>query len=139
MNIETFRRLLADIKGVGRNRIKIKPGREVLEILKTSLVTREDVRKRWKEIADIEPAKKHMKTERKKKRGEGSREGKKFSRLSRKRRWMIKVRALRKLVKILKEQGKIDNTMKRILYRKIKGGEIKSKRALMEIVDRKVM
>lgn len=139
MNIETFRRLLADIKGVGKNRIKIKPGREVLEILKTSLVTREDVRKRWKEVADIELPKKHMKKEGRKKKGEGSREGKKFSRLSRKRRWMIKVRALRKLVKILKEQGKIDSAMKKLLYRKIKGGEIKSKRALMELVERKVM
>ncbi|MEM0356656.1 MAG: 50S ribosomal protein L19e [Candidatus Anstonellales archaeon] len=136
MNITTFKRLLADIKGVGTNRIRIKPGREILEIIKTSLVTRNDVRQRWKEVADIVPEKKLLRKREKRKRGPGSRRGAKYSRLSKKRRWMIKVRALRKQVKILKEEGKIDNATKKLLYRKIKGGEIKSKRSMMEFLSR---
>ncbi len=136
MNVSTFKRLLADIKKVGINRIKIKPTKEALEIIKTSLVTRKDVKERWKEVAEILNVKKHIRSKDEKSQGPGRRKGGKYSRLSKKKRWIIKVRALRNAVKILEKENKIDSTMKKILYKKIKGGEIKSKRALMETLSR---
>lgn len=136
MNISTFRRLLADIKKVGQNRIIIKNTKEALEIIKTNLVTRKDVKERWKEVAEIAPLKKRMKKDKKKRRGEGSRKGAKYSLVSKKELWMIRVRALRSYVKRLKNEGKIDNNTKKLLYKKIKGGEIKNKRGLVEFLSR---
>jgi len=134
MNVQTFKRLLADIKNIGTNRIKIKPGRETLEILK-SLLSREDVRQRWKEIATISKVSSRRKNERKERRGPGSRKGTKYSRLSKKERWMIKVRALRKKIKELYYNGKIDSKLKKLLYLKVKGNVIKTKKALLEFVN----
>lgn len=136
MNINTFRRLLADIKNVGMNRVKIKNTKEALQVIKTSLVTRRDVKERWKEVAEIIPSKKRIKSKDERSQGPGRRKGGKYSRLSRKRRWIIKVRALRNAVKILEKEGKINKSIKKLLYKKIKGGEIKSKRALQEALSR---
>ena len=131
MNIGTFKRLASDIFGVGTNRIKIKEGREILEILKAEIVRREDVKARFSEIAYIVPVKGRRKKERKREQGPGRRKGTKYSRLSKKEQWMRKIRALRKFIKELYQSGKIDTKTKNDVYRKAKGGHIKSKRALI--------
>ncbi|NPA22390.1 MAG: 50S ribosomal protein L19e [Candidatus Micrarchaeota archaeon] len=131
MNIATFKRLASDIFGVGQNRIKIKEGREVLEILKAEIVRREDVKARFHEIAYIVPAKGRRRKKKEREQGPGRRKGTKYSRLPKKKQWMMKIRALRKLIKQLHQEGKIDTRTKNDVYRKAKGGYIRSKRFLL--------
>lgn len=62
-----------------------------------------------------------------KRKGLGSRKGKKTARLSDKAKWMIKVRSLRNHLQSLKAKNKINMDNYRNLYRKIKGGFFRSK------------
>jgi len=59
-------------------------------------------------------------------RGHGSRKGAKGARSDRKRAWISKIRALRKRLKILREDRYIDKTAYRKLYNKANGGVFRS-------------
>jgi large subunit ribosomal protein L19e len=63
-------------------------------------------------------------------RGHGSRKGKKYARLPKKERWIRTIRPIRSYLKQLKEEKKIDKTTYRKYYRKAKGGEFRSKHHL---------
>jgi large subunit ribosomal protein L19e len=58
--------------------------------------------------------------------GAGSKKGKKYSVVSRKTRWMNRIRAQRKHLANLRERRIITVTTYRSLYRKAKGGEFRS-------------
>jgi len=59
-------------------------------------------------------------------RGHGSRKGKKTARLSRKAAWILRIRALRRRLRYLRDTGIIDRRTYRMLYMKAKGGEFRS-------------
>ncbi|MAF99266.1 MAG: 50S ribosomal protein L19e [Nanoarchaeota archaeon] len=61
-------------------------------------------------------------------RGHGKRKGKKYSLVSKKDKWMNKVRAQRKLLKELKQWGKISPEVYTKLYRKVSGGYFRNRR-----------
>jgi len=63
-----------------------------------------------------------------KRKGLGSREGKKTARTPKKETWMNKIRSQRKLLKSMKESGAISKETFRNLYRKSKGGFFRSQR-----------
>jgi len=63
-----------------------------------------------------------------KKKGRGSRKGKKNSVISGKTRWIRKVRAQKKFLKILRNEKKIEKKVYRDLYFKVKGGFFRSRR-----------
>ena len=63
-----------------------------------------------------------------KRKGPGSRKGGPHSRLTKKERWTIKVRAQRKLLKELRDTGKIETKIYTDLYSKSKGGFFRSRR-----------
>ncbi len=58
--------------------------------------------------------------------GHGSRSGSANSRSPRKQRWMSKIRAQRRTLKELREEGKISPSQYRHFYRKAKGGSYRS-------------
>ncbi len=58
--------------------------------------------------------------------GHGSRKGAKGSIVSRKQRWITKIRALRKRLRELREDGSVDTTTYRMLYNKANGGVFRS-------------
>ena len=58
--------------------------------------------------------------------GQGTRKGKKYSVVSRKRRWIKKIRGLRSELRDLKKEEKISKTEYRKLYLQAKGGMFKS-------------
>jgi large subunit ribosomal protein L19e len=119
------KRLAADILGVGVSRVKISP--EAVERL-DEVVTRDDVRALIEEgLIWAEPKKgvsrgrwriRHLKKKRGRRRGPGSRKGK---RVDEQEVWKNKVRAMRRFLNTLKRQGKLEPAVWRRLYRMVKG------------------
>jgi large subunit ribosomal protein L19e len=117
----------------GENRVWIDP--DALDDI-ASAATKEDIRKliedgliRRKPVRGISRAranKRRMQRSKGRKRGHGSRKGKKGARMPSKRLWIIRIRALRRRLSSLRDEELIDRRTYRILYRKAKGGEFRS-------------
>ncbi|MFH0936168.1 MAG: 50S ribosomal protein L19e, partial [Candidatus Woesearchaeota archaeon] len=67
--------------------------------------------------------------------GHGSRKGKKTARLSRKNAWINKIRAQRSYLKYLHDKKLISPSNYRLLYRKSKGGFFRSERHIKLYID----
>ncbi|RUM34088.1 MAG: 50S ribosomal protein L19e [Archaeoglobus sp.] len=127
------RRLAAQILKCGENRIWINP--DALEDV-ASASTKEDVREliesgviKRKPIKGISRARINAKKAQRRKgrgRGHGRRKGKKTARMPRKEQWMIRIRAIRRRLRYLRDTGVIDRRTYRMLYMKAKGGEFRS-------------
>jgi len=63
--------------------------------------------------------------------GPGSRKGKKYARYPRKLRWIKTIRSIRRTLKDLRDSGKIDPSTYRRFYRLAKGGTFKSRNHLL--------
>lgn len=104
-------------------------------------ITKWDIRKLIKK-GDIKSLPEKIKVKsliKKRKRGPGSRKGKKYSIVPRKRRWMSAVRPQRKMLKELKALGQLDNANYRKLYNLVKGGMFRSKAHLKLHIEQKNM
>ncbi len=133
MNLKLQRRLASEILKCGEGRIWFDP--TALDEISTA-VTKEDIREliesgliKKKPVKGISRARiKKRKAQRAKgrRRGHGRRKGKATARMPRKRAWILRIRALRRRLKYLRDTGKIDSRTYRILYRKAKGGEFRS-------------
>ena len=120
------KRLAAKILGIGVSRVWLDPTK-MDEIKKA--VTKADIKKLISKgyIKELRPKIRKKRKEKKRRRGEGSRKGGKYSIVSKKRRWIITIRSLRKYLKELKENDKIDNRMYRKLLKLAKGGMFRSR------------
>jgi len=129
VKVNLQKRLAAKILKVGKSRVWLDP--EHLKDIKNA-ITRADIRrlilKGW--IKSL-PKKVRVKKERKKRRGEGKRKGKKHSIVPKKRVWINRVRPQRRLIKELKEQKKISASDYRKLYRLVKSGMFRSRAHLL--------
>ncbi|RLG74637.1 MAG: 50S ribosomal protein L19e [Thermoprotei archaeon] len=133
MDLSLQKRLAAEILGVGESRIWIDP--EAYERVETA-ITKEDVRRLIKDgIIRVKPEHsnsrarwriRHEKRKKGKRRGPGHRKGSKYSKVSRKEQWMMKVRALRRELRKFKERGVITPKEYREIYRLVKGGVFES-------------
>ncbi len=142
MDVYVQRRIAADILKCGVDRVWIDPER--LEDVKAAL-SRDDIRELIKkgvirklQKKGISSARvKKLKEQRKKgrRRGPGSRRGAAGARNPPKEQWMMTVRALRKLLKQLRDEGKIEKRVYRKLYRMAKGGFFRSKSHLMLYIE----
>ena len=132
MDVSMQKRLAADILKVGISRVRIKP--EELERV-ADAITRDDVRILIDEGAIYAVKKKGIsKRERRKRKGPGSRKGKKGARVGKKELWVRKVRRLRWILKVMKDRGEIDTKTYRKLRLWIKGGQIRSVRHMKEVL-----
>ncbi|MEM5870115.1 MAG: 50S ribosomal protein L19e [Candidatus Aenigmatarchaeota archaeon] len=120
------KKLAAQILKVGMSRIWLDPSKQK-EI--ESAITKADIRKLiQKGYIKVLPEKVPKPREKKRKRkGPGSRKGAKGAIMPEKRRWISTVRPLRKMLKELRDQGKIDRPTYRMLYRLVKGGMFRSR------------
>lgn len=135
MNLRAQKRMAATLLKTGLNRVWFDDDRltEVKEA-----ITKADIRALIKDKAiqakpeqgnsryRIRKLKKQKSKGRRK--GKGSRTGKKTARLSSKESWMAKIRTQRDLIKTLREKLLIDCSTYRMLYRKSKGGFFRSRR-----------
>ncbi len=69
-------------------------------------------------------------------RGRGSVKGHKGTRLQKKRTWIKTIRSIRKMLRELKSQGRIDNRTYRDIYTKSKSGYFRSKGHVMIYLER---
>jgi large subunit ribosomal protein L19e len=129
------RRLAADFLKCGIHRVKLDP--EKLDDI-TEAITREDIRRLikdgviWKEQEKGVSRARVRTKKRRKSRGSGSKEGGKYSRISRKEQWMIRVRAQRRRLRELRDRGLITRTTYRKVYMMVKAGAFKSVASMME-------
>jgi large subunit ribosomal protein L19e len=132
VNLRLKRRLAAKTFGVGVDRIWLDP--EASEDLEGS-DTREDMRAlRARGVIRVLHVRGQTGREKRERRGPGSRKGKKTSRLSRKERWMMRVRAQRRVLRDLRGKQIITPREYRHLYSLVKGGMFRTKKRLLEYV-----
>ena len=133
MNLTSQRRLAASILEVGVNRIWINP--EKIEDVEGA-ITRDEIRRLVKDGAikalpekSTSRARARILAEKKRtgrRIGFGTKKGKKYSVISRKRRWITRIRAIRRKLNELKESRVLTVGVYRSLYMKAKGGEFQS-------------
>lgn len=128
------KRLAARILKVGKSRVWFSPKhRKEIE----EAITARDFRALIKKgIIKKLPSKENLSIRKGKRKGIGRRKGAKYSRLSRKRRWIIKIRSLRRELKRLKESNLIEKEVYKDLYRKAGGGFFRDKSHLRIYLER---
>ncbi len=136
-DLRNQRRMAAQLLKCGVNRVWVDPDRTE-EVAKA--VTKDDIRVLINgkailknQIKGISSGrKKHIAKQKEKGRrqGAGRRKGRKYARLPRKERWMNTIRPIRRYLKKLREEEKIDKSVYRRYYRKAKGGEFRSRHHL---------
>lgn len=142
MNIKAQRRMASEILKCGSHRVYFNP--ESIDDVVMS-ITREDirnlikngvVRKRYKiGISRVRAIEKQKKRQKGRSRGLGKRKGGKTARDPAKRKWINKIRPLRRELRKLRTQNKIEIPIYRQLYMKAKGGAFNSVGSLHRYID----
>lgn len=133
MNLQ--KKLAAKILKCGVNRVWIDPKNEKVK----QAITRRDIRRFIKEglIKKLPDKKKKKRKLKKRQQKTGSRKGAKGARIGKKTEWLKVVRPQRKLLKELKEKGKLKPHVYRKVYKMIKGNAFRSKAHLMSYLKDK--
>lgn len=138
MKLKLQKRLAAQILKCSTKRIGFDPER--LEDIKGA-ITKVDIhflikgkaikRKPVKGVSKVRARKIREQKRKGRRRGFGSRKGKKTATLSRKSSWIQRIRALRKLLIELKNKKEISRNVYQNLYLKAKGGFFRSRRHIL--------
>ena len=140
MDLSSQKRIAADVLKCGITRVRITADGEAMKEVEEAL-TREDIRALVRKGLIIKVQKKgtssagarkiRKQKSRGRRKGTGSRKGRMGAREPGKPAWMKKVRALRALLRGLKESGSITNDVYRDFYMKVKGGMFRNKKHLL--------
>ena len=140
VNLRKKRELIARVLDVGSNRIRFEPDK--LDDI-SDAITREDMRSLIKngtiwtiKVKGISRsrAEKKLKTRRKHGTAAGSKKGKKTARAGKKEVYVKKTKAMRRHLKILKARNDINRETFWALYKRIKGGNVRSLSHLRDLV-----
>jgi len=141
-DLQHQRRLAIKVLGVGAGRIWLNP--EESDTI-AEAVTREDIRGliaediiKLKPVKGVSRGRARIKAEKRSyghRSGHGKRKGAKYARFPKKRRWIIKIRAQRKLLKHLREDRALDRPTYRMLYNKAGGGEFRDLNHLKTFIE----
>ena len=141
-DLRAQRRLAADVLGVGEGRVWLDPGAQE-EI--ADAITREDIRSLVDQgIVQAKDGRGNSRArarERDEKRayghrkGPGTRKGRAGARQGRKDHWIDTIRAQRRRLRELRDEGTLTPTEYRELYRKSSGGEFRSVQYLQTYID----
>lgn len=144
MDLTFQKRLAAKIFKCGVNRVYLDPKAE--EDIEAA-ISREDVRmlikkgviKKLDVVGNSRSRIRHNKAQRNKglRKGQGSRKGTKYARYPKKERWMKNIRVLRKTLKSLRMDNKIDAHTYRRYYLLAKGGAFKDRAHLLSHLELK--
>jgi len=137
MNVRNQRRIVAKLFNVGIGRVKLDPTK-LAEIKEA--ITKADLKSLISTGAiSIDKKKGHSKARSRKikiqkakgrRKGIGSKKGRKTARLPQKKFWMASIRAQRKFIKQLKSQGILTKSVYRDIYHKIKSNRFRSIRLI---------
>ncbi len=146
VNLSKQKRIAAQVLKVGVGRVWIDPDPEVAGDI-AEAITRDDIRglieegiigdKQKKGVSRGRARERAMKKSLGRRKGHGSRKGAKGARSGKKRLWITKIRALRRRLRELRDEGHVDRTTYRRLYIKAKGGEFRSIAHLNEFIKAK--
>ena len=138
MDLSLQKRLASEILGIGKDRIWIDPNKiqdvskalsrsDILDLIDKGIIRVKQVKGQSRTWAN------YIKEQKKKgrRRGAGSRKGSRKARLDKKENWIKRIRAIRNLLRELKEKNIIDKKLYRDLYKRAKSNEFKSKRAIL--------
>jgi len=138
MDLSLQRKLASEILGVGKDRIWIDPNKiqdvskalsrsDILDLIDKGIIRVKQIKGQSRTWAN------YIKQQKKKgrRRGAGSRKGGRKARLDKKESWIKRIRAIRNLLRELKEKNIIDKKLYRDLYKRAKSNEFKSKRAIL--------
>lgn len=133
VNLAKQKRIAAQVLKIGEGRVWIDP--EAAEDV-AGAITREDIRGLIEEGIIIGKQEKGVSRGRARvsarqkalgrRKGPGSRKGAKGARASRKKKWITKIRALRRRLKELRDDEFVAKTTYRRLYNKANGGDFRS-------------
>jgi large subunit ribosomal protein L19e len=133
-DISNQKRMAASILKCGMGRVHIDP--EAIEDV-AEAVTRQDVRTLIKDGAITKKQVRGISTGRlkklreqkakKRRKGHGSRKGRKYARTPKKREWIRTIRPLRQELRTMRDEGTITPTVYRRYYLKAKGGLYRSR------------
>jgi large subunit ribosomal protein L19e len=145
VNLRKKRELIARILGVGLNRVRFEPDK--LDDI-ADAITREDMRSLVKsgtiwtvKLRGISRARaeKKLKTRRKHGTSAGSKKGKKTARVGKKVVYVKRTKAMRRHLKILKARNEINRETFWALYKRIRGGNVRSLSHLRELAKQAKM
>ena len=134
--------MAADVLNVGKKRVKFDP--ESTEDI-FDAITRESIRGlASSDVITVKPKKgvsrgrvrKRKIKIKKRGKGAGSKKGAKGARVGKKIIWINKVRSLRGRIKVQRDRGEISAKVFDEMYRKIKGGQIRSLKHLESIIKK---
>jgi len=141
-DLSAQKRLAADVLDVGENRVWFDPDAQG-EI--ADAITREDIRDlvdqgtiRAKDAKGNSRGRARERNEKRAyghKKNAGSRKGKAGARQNEKAEWTSKIRAQRAKLRELRDEGEIDSSTYRELYRKASGGEFRSVQYLLNYIE----
>ena len=144
MNLGKQKQLAARALGVSSKRVKFSNAPEHKKEIQ-ELISREGVKDLLSEgVIKKLPKKGNSRTranfiasQKKKGRrsGHGSRRGTQNARFNEKEKWMIKIRALRSLLKNFKDESRLETSTYRDLYRKAKGNFFRNKRHMLLYIE----
>ncbi len=142
MNVRSQKRLAAKILKAGLSRIRVSSEKDVEEAITRGDIKRLIARGVITKVRKKGQRKKESKYRRgQKKKGrrmkDGSRKGKAYSKKSSKTHWIERVRPLRRMLKELRDSGKIEKSDYRKLYSMVKGGAFRSKKHLLYYLKEK--
>ena len=142
MDLKPQRTLAAAVLGIGKTRVWMSP--DHLDEISLA-IRREDIRRLIHEGKIMAKPKTgisrgrarilHKKKQAGLKRKAGSKKGKKYSIVSRKERWMLRIRAIRKKLVHLRKQNIIEPHAYRRLYVLSKGGVFENSRQLEAYIE----
>ncbi len=142
MKLTTQKRLAAAVMKVGESRVWIDP--EFLDEVSLA-ITKEDIRRlidegaiQKKPVQGVSRGRARFILRQKRKgqrQGPGRKKGKATSKLSKKERWMHKIRPLRKELRGLRDDGRITRRVYRELYLKAKGNAFRNKAHLRTYIS----
>jgi large subunit ribosomal protein L19e len=139
MNLRSKRRLAAEVLKVGKDRIVFDD--EYADLIQDA-ITRSTIRGlvgfgaiKVKPKKGVSRGRIRIRRKGEKRgKGPGSKEGTSFARISRKERWVLRVRALRKRLKVARDRNEITKETFKSLYSQIKGGQIRTVRQLLGMI-----
>jgi len=144
MDTSYQKRLAARILKCSRKRVKVSPDKDAEEALTRNdirgLIKKRLITKREKKgVSRVKAKSIAIQKKKGRRKGRGKKSGTKYARGAKKDSWMKTTRALRRMLRELRENGQIEKGIYGKMYRRVKGGEFRNKKHMLTYLREKGM